>query len=152
MKTDISAFPLKRSDELDNSPLVCFTTKAEALGFLNSIVDKYGLCQKLCGIYPSANHCFHYEIGACKGACVGIEPPGEYNLRAQKIKDKYFFGIRNLLIMDTAETLKNRPWSKSNMENISDSDIFHRNMLPLMNRSSMIVCRFFPTIMRYSIL
>ncbi len=94
-------FSLEKIDVLDNSPLVCFTTKAEALGFLNSIVDKYNLCQKLCGIYPSANHCFHYEIGACKGACVGIEPPGEYNRRAQKIQDKYFFGIRNLLIMDT---------------------------------------------------
>jgi DNA polymerase-3 subunit epsilon len=94
-------FSLEKINELDCSPLVSFTTKAEALGFLNSIVDKYSLCQKLCGIYPSANHCFHYEIGACKGACIGRESPYEYNLRAQKIQDKYFFGISNLLIMDT---------------------------------------------------
>jgi DNA polymerase-3 subunit epsilon len=94
-------FSIEKIDMLDNSPLVCFTTKAEALGFINSIVDKYSLCQKLCGIYPSSNHCFHYEIGACKGACIGSEPPDEYNLRAQRIKEKYFFGIRNMLIMDT---------------------------------------------------
>ncbi len=93
-------FELEKIDEPGNLPLVCFTTKAEALSFLNSIVDKYSLCQKLCGIYPSVSHCFHYEIGACKGACVGRESPAEYNLRAQKIQDKYFFGIRNLLIMD----------------------------------------------------
>ncbi len=84
-------FSLEKINELDNSPLVCFTTKAEALGFLNSIVDKYGLCQKLCGIYPSANHCFHYEIGACQGACIGRESPVEYNLQGSENPGQILF-------------------------------------------------------------
>jgi DNA polymerase-3 subunit epsilon len=94
-------FSLVKTNEAEVQPKVCFTTKAEALGFLNSIVDKYNLCQRLCGIYPSGHHCFHYEIGACKGACIGKETVSSYNARAAKVLDKYYFGFQNLLIIDS---------------------------------------------------
>jgi DNA polymerase III subunit epsilon len=101
-------FTLEKISELDNAPLACFTGKADALDFMNSMVDKFGLCQKLCGIYQSANHCFHYEIGACQGACIGKELPATYNLRAKKIMEKYFFGIHNMLIVDTGRNQEER--------------------------------------------
>jgi len=93
-------FVLEKTTNLENKALVCFTTKAEAHSFMNKIVEKYALCQKLCGLYPSEGNCFHYEIGACNGACIGKEPPESYNLRAMKVISGYDFGIHNLLIID----------------------------------------------------
>jgi DNA polymerase III subunit epsilon len=101
-------FSLVKTGETDIQPRVCFTSKAEALGFINTIIDKYGLCQKLCGIYPSLHHCFHYEIGACKGACIGKESPASYNIRAEKVMDKYYFGFQNLLIVDSGRNNEER--------------------------------------------
>jgi DNA polymerase III subunit epsilon len=83
-----------------HTPLVCFTTRAESRAFLMHIIEKYELCQKLCGLYPTDSNCFHYEIGACKGACIGKESPEHYNQRAMKMIAGYDFGIHNLLIVD----------------------------------------------------
>ena len=94
-------FSYKKIQETETLPMLCFTTKAEALGFLNKMVDKYNLCQKLCGIYSSIHHCFHYEIGACRGACIGKELPDSYNFRAGKVLDHYYFGFQNVLIIDS---------------------------------------------------
>jgi DNA polymerase-3 subunit epsilon len=63
------------------------------------LVDKYELSEALA--YPSGGHCFHYEIGACQGACIGKETPEAYNLRAMKVVTGYNFGIDNLLVIDT---------------------------------------------------
>jgi DNA polymerase-3 subunit epsilon len=93
-------FSLEKTTDNEFTPLVCFTTKAEAHGFLMKIIEKYKLCQKLCGIYPTEGNCFHFEIGACKGACIGKEPPEIYNLRVMKVIADYDFGIKNLLIID----------------------------------------------------
>jgi DNA polymerase-3 subunit epsilon len=93
-------YSLEKTTDQRSVPLLCFTTKAEARGFLMKIVEKYELCQKLCDLYPTEGNCFHYEIGACKGACIGKESPEKYNLRARKVIEGYDFGIRNLLIID----------------------------------------------------
>jgi DNA polymerase-3 subunit epsilon len=93
-------FEVEKTTNPETIPLACFSNKAEARGFLNMIVEKYGLCQKLCGLYPTDGNCFHYEIGACKGACIGRESPENYNKRAQKVVEGYDFGLNNLLIID----------------------------------------------------
>ncbi len=93
-------FALEKTCNKPTSPLNTFTTKAEAHGFLNRMIERFSLCQKLCGIYPSENHCFHYEIGACKGACTGKESPEKYNIRARKLIDVCSIGYHNLLIID----------------------------------------------------
>lgn len=93
-------FSLEKTTDCDLTPLVCFATKAEARSFLMRIIEKHQLCQKLCGIYPSEGNCFHYEIGACQGACIGKEPPEIYNLRANNVISEYDFGINNMLIID----------------------------------------------------
>jgi DNA polymerase III subunit epsilon len=92
---------LEKTTQVENNPLACFTTKVEAHNFLHKLVDKFELCQKLCGLYPSPGNCFHYEIGACRGACIGKESPESYNHRAKQVLSRYDFGIDNLLIIDS---------------------------------------------------
>ncbi len=93
-------FSLEKTSDCDEAPLACFSTKLEARNFLMKAIESYQLCQKLCGLYPSGGNCFHYEIGACKGACIGKEPPEMYNTRAVKVIHDYNFGIKNMLIID----------------------------------------------------
>jgi DNA polymerase-3 subunit epsilon len=94
-------FQIEKTAGHEALPLVSFTTKAEARSFITSIINKFNLCQKLCGLYPSGNHCFHYEIGACNGACAGIESPEKYNLRAMQVIRRYKIGLQNIIIIDT---------------------------------------------------
>jgi DNA polymerase III subunit epsilon len=101
-------FSLGKTSETDAQPLVCFTGKAEATEFMNRIIDRFGLCQKLAGMYPSPGPCFHHEIGACKGACVGKELPSSYNLRAEKVLNTYRFGFDNLLIVDAGRSVEEK--------------------------------------------
>jgi DNA polymerase-3 subunit epsilon len=77
-------FKLARLSDISGSPLTTFTSKDEAISFLENLMGKYGLCQKLCALYSSYGACFHYEIKKCLGACLGEESAEEYNLRAEK--------------------------------------------------------------------
>jgi DNA polymerase-3 subunit epsilon len=101
-------FSLEKTTDKENTCLACFTTKAEARGCLTRMVEQYGLCQKLCGLYPTEGNCFHYEIGACAGACIGKESPEKYNLRAKKVLDNFDFGIHNLLIIDGGRNMEEK--------------------------------------------
>ncbi len=101
-------FELHKTTCPNDNILMCFTTKAEARNFVNRMVEKYALCQKLCGLYPSDGNCFHYEIGACKGACIGKESPELYNQRAGKVIAEYDFGIHNLLIIDAGRNIEEK--------------------------------------------
>ena len=93
-------FSIEKTTNCEQTPLVCFTTRAEANAFVVRIIEKHQLCQKLCGVYPCEGNCFHFEIGACTGACIGKEPPEVYNSRAKNVIQEYNFGIRNMLIID----------------------------------------------------
>lgn len=61
-----------------------FTTHEHARAWLHRMVEKYRLCQKLCGLYETDGACFHYGIRQCNGACLGQEPPGSYNKRVMQ--------------------------------------------------------------------
>jgi DNA polymerase-3 subunit epsilon len=72
----------------DNTePLISFAQIDDARSTIIKLIDKYNLCQKLCGLYGTDGSCFHYQIRRCKGACVGIESPESYNLRASRAID-----------------------------------------------------------------
>ncbi len=81
-------------------PLSVFTTKEAARSSLLSLVNKYELCQQLCGLYKSTNGCFHRQVGICRGACTGDENTATYNLRAQKALDEFAFSRDNFFIID----------------------------------------------------
>lgn len=61
-----------------------FPSVQKAKKTLFSLIEKFSLCQKICGLYKSADACFHYQIGICKGACCGKEEPDLYNQRVEQ--------------------------------------------------------------------
>jgi len=65
-------------------PLARFSTKGEAWNFLWEKVRDFELCPKLCGLQLSKGLCFDYQSGGCHGACMGVEPVGEYNARVEQ--------------------------------------------------------------------
>jgi DNA polymerase III subunit epsilon len=91
-----------RYGQLDNdeSPISVFTSKEKSKSKLNSLVETYGLCQKLSGLYETDGACFHYQVGICKGACCGNESAEDYNERATKATEEFIFTRRNFFIID----------------------------------------------------
>lgn len=61
--------------------ITAFTTMEHARNYLYLLVEKYLLCQKLCGLYHTSGACFHYGIRQCRGACTGKESASDYNRR-----------------------------------------------------------------------
>jgi DNA polymerase-3 subunit epsilon len=84
----------------DEEPVSVFTSKEKAKSKLNSLVETYGLCQKLSGLYDTEGVCFHYQVGICKGACIGKESPESYNERAGKAIEEFVFTRRNFFVID----------------------------------------------------
>ncbi|MCG8702249.1 MAG: GIY-YIG nuclease family protein [Bacteroidales bacterium] len=79
---------LSSTDSREEQPIQVFSTLKSGRSHLIRIIEQYELCQKLCGLYQSRNHCFHYEIMQCKGACIGKESPADYNSRVMKYMEK----------------------------------------------------------------
>lgn len=64
-----------------SKPLIKFSSKGDAWNFLWEKVREFDLCPKLSGLQVSKGLCFQYQIGDCKGACMGIEKVKKYNKR-----------------------------------------------------------------------
>jgi DNA polymerase-3 subunit epsilon len=64
-----------------SKPLIKFSSKGDAWNFLWEKVREFDLCPKLSGLQLSKGLCFQYQIGDCKGACMGVEKPKKYNKR-----------------------------------------------------------------------
>ena len=75
---------------------------------MTRLVEEYGLCQKLSGLYESDGSCFHFHVGICKGACCGKESPAEYNERAVKALDEFVFTKKNFFIIDSGRCAEER--------------------------------------------
>jgi DNA polymerase III subunit epsilon len=100
--TDTKGYINYRYGQLDNedTPVSVFTSKDKTKSKLNSLVETFGLCQKLSGLYDSEGACFHHQVGICKGACCGKESAEEYNERAAKAIEEFVFTRRNFFIID----------------------------------------------------
>jgi len=92
----------------NEAPVSVFTSKEKTKSKLSSLVEKYGLCQKLSGLYDTEGACFHYQVGICKGACIGKETPEEYNERASKACEEFIFSRRNFFIIDKGRDIDER--------------------------------------------
>jgi DNA polymerase III subunit epsilon len=86
--------------DTDDSPVSVFTSKEKTKSKLNSLVEKYVLCQKLSGLYETNGACFHYQVGICRGACCGEESAESYNERAARAAEEFIFSRRNFFIID----------------------------------------------------
>lgn len=84
----------------EDIPISVFTSKEKTKSRLNTLVETFCLCQKLSGLYESDGACFHYQVGICRGACIGKESADEYNERAAKAIEEFIFSRRNFFIID----------------------------------------------------
>lgn len=89
-----------RSLKENNQLLSVFTSKEKARSQLISLVERYNLCQKLCGLYDAGDCCFHYQVGMCKGACCGEEVAASYNIRAREAMNGFVFSSENFFLID----------------------------------------------------
>lgn len=91
---------IKKIADTNETPITTFAKMADGQTMLYKLIEKHVLCQKLCGLYKSANACFHHQIGQCKGACIGEEPQGSYNQRASKAIESLGVGGKSFIIVD----------------------------------------------------
>ena len=95
-------FTLKaeRIKSQESDPLMTARNQEEALNILDAQVEKYNLCQKLCGLYQIKYACFRYHVNQCNGACICKEPPEEYNRRVIQLIRKWRYKNQNFFILD----------------------------------------------------
>jgi DNA polymerase-3 subunit epsilon len=91
---------IEKNSKLDGIPFVSLNSSIEARQFLSLLVQKYRLCQKLCGLYNSQGACFHYQIRECTGACIGEEKPESYNQRVEQVIRNFEYDSDNFWIID----------------------------------------------------
>ncbi len=60
-----------------------FKSAKAAKKALLDLADLQGLCARLLGLEPGAGRCFAQQLGRCRGACCGLEPPARHLLRVQ---------------------------------------------------------------------
>jgi DNA polymerase III subunit epsilon len=92
----------------DEMPLAVFVSREKAKARLAFMIEAFGLCQKLAGLYDTAGACFHYHVGMCHGACIGKESAEEYNKRAIKAGEEFSFSRRNFFIIDRGREKEER--------------------------------------------
>lgn len=82
------------------TPHTVFVSFDEALAAVHGLASKYGLCQKLCGLYQNQGACFQHSIGQCEGACIGKELPGSYNLRVEEALSGFHHKWSDMVLVD----------------------------------------------------
>ena len=65
-----------------------FRSATQGKASLKEAVQDYELCAKLLGIESGSGSCFGYQLGKCKGACMGKEDTQAYNTRFMEAFDK----------------------------------------------------------------
>jgi DNA polymerase III subunit epsilon len=90
---------IHRNDS-EEAPLTSFSSKKQASEFMFNLINIHHLCQKLCGVYKTKGACFHHQIHQCNGACIGEEPPEEYNSRVQEAIAPYTFIHDSFVLLD----------------------------------------------------
>lgn len=83
----------------EEEPLITVRNAEEAGEILAAQVNKYNLCQKLCGLYDIKYACFRYHVRECKGACIGKENPEAYNKRVIQLIRRWRYENQNFFIL-----------------------------------------------------
>ena len=88
--------------------ITTFANIQSGKSFMNKIVEKHNLCQKLCGLYKTKSSCFSHTIKECEGACIGKELVEDYNIKVNKIIKYYSFKANSFLVIDKGRQLDER--------------------------------------------
>lgn len=91
-----------------NNPITTFTTKQSGLNYAERLMEQFGLCQRLSGLYNSNGACFNYTIKSCAGACVGEEDRDAYNERVQAAVGRIQYDLPSFLIVDSGRKSEER--------------------------------------------
>ncbi len=122
--TDLSAYR-----NLENVYGV-YTTKSQAKARLEVAAKTFQLCPKLLGLEKAAGACFRYQLGLCKGACIGKESPELYNRRVElalersKIESWPFKSEVVVRISETRSIIVDQWVVKSVVEHVYDEPNF----------------------------
>ncbi len=93
-------FQLGTITQKSGLPIATFENVTEGKKYLFHWVEKYNLCQKLCGLYKTDGACFHHGIGMCRGACMGKESGPDYNKRALQLIESFEYQVSDFYIID----------------------------------------------------
>lgn len=91
---------IENNAESVSDPLTSFNSVTEAKEFMIFLIERYHLCQKLCGLYKSNGACFQHQLGECAGACCGEESPEIYNLKVKKALSYFEYDTKSFFILD----------------------------------------------------
>lgn len=97
-------FHVSSTRNYTEAPLAYFGTKQEGTKYMDHLCERFGLCRKLCDLYPTQNACFHYEIKQCEGACIGQETAQSYNKKAHDLMEELNFNGDSFFIVDKGRT------------------------------------------------
>jgi DNA polymerase-3 subunit epsilon len=99
--TDKQGYRRLSLENLNNGhkPLLSFSNKLEAMDFLEKLMVKYGLCQKMCGFHKTRGPCFYYHMKRCRGACTGKESPEGYNRRVEQSIQQFDYVFPSFLVI-----------------------------------------------------
>ncbi len=92
----------------NQKPITTFSNHESGKSFMNKVVEKNQLCQKLCGLYKTANSCFGYDIKSCAGACISEEPTETYNKRVLNVIESHTFKDQNMILIDFGRAVDER--------------------------------------------
>ena len=81
-------------------PLTYFNSKKEANEYIRNRGDFFGLCQKINGVYPTQDACFHYSIKQCQGACIGEESTDSYNQKVENFIASLKYSESSFFLID----------------------------------------------------
>lgn len=60
-----------------------YMSRMKAKARLDALMHTFQLCPKLLGLEQANGACFRYQLGFCKGACIGLESAELYNRRVE---------------------------------------------------------------------
>lgn len=81
-------------------PLAAFSTHNQAKGYLNHLVDHFGLCPKLAGLDYTSGPCIQLLMNHCDGKCTSPHQQETYNERAMIAIRSIEYENLNFLIVD----------------------------------------------------
>lgn len=86
------------------------SSKQAAQKDLFSLIERYNLCQKLCGLYKCKDNepCFHYTIKQCNGACCKKEGAPDYNERVEYLIEDQEIPEKSFYIIDKGRNFEER--------------------------------------------
>ncbi|MBR9921700.1 MAG: GIY-YIG nuclease family protein [Bacteroidetes bacterium] len=78
-----------------------YPKQSRAAGHIKSVLHKFELCPKMCGIEKGSGPCFSYHLKQCHGVCTGEESVETYNERVEEAMERISTQMKeNFFILD----------------------------------------------------